>query len=326
MTNHLKRIENFKITNIRSICIVLVVLAHLIIIYNGSWDIYKSNRTSSLFMILCNFIYIFHMPLFFSVSGFLAHNSYKKTSSTLSFIKKKAIRLMIPFLIIGFLYMIPIRYLVKYPPFQAISPFKIVLNFLLGIDAGHLWFLPSLFIIFILHYILVKQCSSQRLLTIIVVFLSIVGYFAPTYIGSALTNLIWFHLGYLINYQHLEKKKGGDYLLMLCIIASLGVAFYALGYNCILLRYVAKYIASVAIILLIYSIIPNKKNKIMQFFALYSFGIYLFHSPLIYISFSFLPNIHPMLMLFINFVLFGSVAILLTKIIKKVGLKRVIGE
>ena len=60
--------------------------------------------------------------------------------------------------------------------------------------------------------------------------------------------------------------------------------------------------------------------------ASHSFGIYLFHSPLIYITFSKYPNLSPFFMIFINFVLFGGLSFLLTKIIRSSKLKWIVGE
>ena len=71
-----------------------------------------------------------------------------------------------------------------------------------------------------------------------------------------------------------------------------------------------------AIVLLLYYLVPNKENKVMSFFDKYSYGIYLFHSPLIYIAFTYAPNIEPWLMFVINFLGMGSVALLLSYIIK----------
>lgn len=84
--------------------------------------------------------------------------------------------------------------------------------------------------------------------------------------------------------------------------------------------------SAIIAILTIYSIIPNKNYKILEKLADYSFGIYLLHSPLIYLTFCFYPNIHPFLMVFINFIVFGTICTILVKFIKKTKIKFVIGE
>ena len=75
-------------------------------------------------------------------------------------------------------------------------------------------------------------------------------------------------------------------------------------------------IYSLAIVMILYYLVPNKENKVMSFFDKYSYGIYLFHSPLIYIAFTYAPNISPLLMFAINFIIMGSVALLLSHIVK----------
>ena len=55
-------------------------------------------------------------------------------------------------------------------------------------------------------------------------------------------------------------------------------------------------------------------------------GMFLFHSPLVYISFTYYPNINPILMILINFICFGFLSSLITELIRKTPLKVIIGE
>lgn len=55
-------------------------------------------------------------------------------------------------------------------------------------------------------------------------------------------------------------------------------------------------------------------------------GIYLFHSPLVYISFTYWANIAPMAMAAINLIGFGSVAYMLTNLIRATNMGWIIGE
>ena len=54
--------------------------------------------------------------------------------------------------------------------------------------------------------------------------------------------------------------------------------------------------------------------------------MYLFHSPLVYLTFKFLPNISPILMIIINFIVFGSISYIITYLIRKTKFKFIIGE
>lgn len=94
--------KNNKITNLRALAIMLVVLGHSIIIYKSGWNYYTTGQDCQLFNYVCLFIYLFHMPLFFSISGYLFIDSCtKKKISTI--LKNKFKRLIIPYLIIGIL-------------------------------------------------------------------------------------------------------------------------------------------------------------------------------------------------------------------------------
>ena len=80
------------------------------------------------------------------------------------------------------------------------------------------------------------------------------------------------------------------------------------------------------VLLLFYTIISHCTNTYLNEVSRRSYGIYLFHSPLIYITACLCPNINPWLMLFINFAVFGIIACLITVYISKSRLKFIIGE
>lgn len=84
------------------------------------------------------------MELFFSLSGFLFFYTTQKKFKIKSLLKKKTIRLLIPFLLIGLFYLIPIRFIANYPPYESTSLIRIIYSFLTVNDCGHLWFLPTL--------------------------------------------------------------------------------------------------------------------------------------------------------------------------------------
>ena len=52
----------------------------------------------------------------------------------------------------------------------------------------------------------------------------------------------------------------------------------------------------------------------------------LFHSPLIYITFSFFANASVLFVVLVNFVFFGGVALCITEVIRNRGLGLIIGE
>lgn len=115
-------------------------------------------------------VYSFHMPLFFFISGFLfcltMPSGRLKATSMGSFIKKKAIRLLIPFLFIN-----TIIFIVKSTFISDVTLMQhpVSLNLKSMIDAtffypmGFMWFLPALFSIFVIAFPLCKTLKTNNI-------------------------------------------------------------------------------------------------------------------------------------------------------------------
>ncbi len=87
--------RNNNVDILKGIGIVLVVIGHEI---KGLLNSNMLGPAEQLSMQIYDFIYIFHMPLFFFASGFLYYN-VKKDTSIFDFIKIKFASLYIPYLI-----------------------------------------------------------------------------------------------------------------------------------------------------------------------------------------------------------------------------------
>lgn len=79
-------------------------------------------------------------------------------------------------------------------------------------------------------------------------------------------------------------------------------------------------------ILTVYLVMPSKTVRMIQIIDRDSFGMYLFHSPLTYITYTFLVDAIPSIVVGINLLLFGCFSILLTEIIRRTRLNFIIGE
>ena len=90
---------------------------------------------------LSHFVYAFHMPLFFMLSG--AVLALKPLPSLGTLLKTKARRLLLPYLLYGFFFMFPLKLASGYYTPETVLP--AMGAFLLGGESGHLWFLPTLF-------------------------------------------------------------------------------------------------------------------------------------------------------------------------------------
>ena len=318
--------KNLKIENIRAIAIIIVVFGHSIILYSPSWGMYNTVNKVYLFEILKQIINVVQMPIFFSLSGYLFYKTISKDNNFLNFLKLKFNRLILPFIFTAIFWMIPMKKIINYSNYNDIGMFEILKLVLTGKDAGHLWYLPTLFLIFLIMYFLclfLKKRSffEDLLIFILLLLISIISNNLNTniYISSALFYSIYFYFGFcLFKYEDYIMNINKKIISLLLVF----LMFIPIFINNLYLNYIITMI----IILSLYIIVPNKTNKYISSISKNSFGIYLFHSPLVYITYSYFANANPLIVVFINFVIFGSLAFLITELLRKIKLKIFIGE
>lgn len=312
--------KNYLIQNLKALAIIIVVFGHSIIIYSSSGGFYKSLNKFPLLDNIKSLINIFQMPLFFSISGFLFAISYRKYNFT-KLIFNKIKRLIVPFFSTALLWMIPIKMLLGYKNYENASLFSILKMLLLNIDSGHLWYLPTLFIIFMIMYIFLKLFKNNVLLTIIVIVMSLFANYInnSSFFVLALKNLIYFYMGVRISTQKNELNLKN--IIILSVLITMGLIFYY--------RFNLKFLNifnAILIVKMLYILMSKKKIKMFDILADNSFGIYLLHSPLIYITFTYFPNISCYYIILINFFLFGSISLIMTDLINKTKLKFLLGN
>lgn len=317
--------KNYKIVNLRALAIILVVLGHSIIIYKDGWNFYNTDRNFQFFKYLDAFIYLFHMPLFFSISGYLFINKCKEKKLNI-IVNNKLKRIIIPYIIIGILWVYPIRIFSQYKIFSDHSLiYNIGVNIILGKDNGHLWFLPALFCMFIISYLLEKYIKNSKLKYLIIFIMFLSGHILNlSWISETLKYMVWFYLGDFLKQWSIESKMRYKKTISILFLTLIVIYFFTYNLNDYL-SIALKYMVCLTIIPLLYNMITCKKIKILDNISKYSFGIYLFHSPMIYITFRYFPNVNPLLMLFINFVFFGLIAYSITYLIDKSKFKFIIG-
>lgn len=150
-------------------------------------------------------IYLFHMPLFFLLSGYF----FSKSDSIKHFFLKKTKALICPFLvfyIVSFIYF----YLLN----NDLADFIGTTNYFLPSNNGTLWFLLSLYGIFVITfaidvYILSVVLKFMVILMIIVIgyIVSIKSFFLPLCLSQSFLGFIFFYLGYQIRKYNLLKNK-----------------------------------------------------------------------------------------------------------------------
>jgi fucose 4-O-acetylase-like acetyltransferase len=295
-------------------------------------------RAKQIFDRIVSSIYYFHMPMFAMISGMCYNFTLKKITSLNDVVSNKFYRLIIPFIFVSLFISIPIKYITGYYKGSE-NILEDILNgqILLGGNT-HLWFLVSLFEVFVLSYLIgkinLKDCKLYfAFLFLVAVFANkfnndwfgIVGtakllfffeigryYFSKienfTIINGyvIIIHVIFFNiLSQFLLSIHLEH--GGSLLLIPREIIAL--------YGCYILTVTSKWI--------------NQKGILHNFFTKLdkdSFGIYLFSDPFNYIILAIAcPLLHKkiftsndifILMTLTRFILTLLASILLNKLVR----------
>jgi len=250
---------------LKGIGVLLVIIGHLVD-YNSPLKIW---------------IYSFHMPLFFFISGFL----YKKNNKNLKlFIKKKFKSLLIPYFIFNIISLI-------FNPLY-ISNIDEVINGIFYIKSSvpwnsSLWFLPILFITNLLYYFIDHLSEKYKFISVLIILLT--GIFLcynniNLFFGLHIVpfSLIFFYIGYLFNkfdiINRVSKLEFNTYIFLFCIIMNVylslengRVNMSTNLYNNYLIFIIT---ALLGIFSFIYISIIIKKDKIIEMFGQYSLYVF----------------------------------------------------
>lgn len=268
---------------VRGLGIFLVVLGH-------SFPDDKFNN-NSFYAYMYKFIYSFHMPLFFIISGFFAYKIYNilNLSQYKNFIWNKIKRLLIPYFAVS-LIAIPIKLYMNIYAARPMEVKNLILDLIIypagngtvnhtGTPIQYFWFIYTLFFIFAAAPLLTKIPIKFALgITFILNILTPKGMYA-FYIWGVIHYLFYFYIGLYfkaIYDKYIEfkyKKPVIVFTLMLLIAMNLqqvSAKYYPL-YNLS-----TALIGSMLFINISYIIVNNKVGEIFKYIGKYSYDIYLF--------------------------------------------------
>ena len=267
---------------IRFLAIVAVVVGHSCYMSIGYTHYPLPDNVDSIYRSLifvnlrwlASFVYSFHMPLFFILSGAVFglsvfDNGVKKNIDFSRIIDKKIWRLILPYCFYGVLFMIPIKFMMGwYAPSSNIG--KEIFNFLIyGTRSGHLWFLFSLFSIFLIATILVSYFKLNSIFSVLGMLLTAIA-------------LTWFFGSKFPSVPHAsEISRIFSKLYLICFIVGLIFAYYLPLINSMVTRYKALLLS--VIIFVIYGV---SWNFLSHYPYKASFGLY--YATLVFLSFYFL--------------------------------------
>lgn len=171
-------------------------------------------------------IYSFHMPLFFMISGMLFPRRFIDKRL---YIYKKTVSLILPYLLFSMVNYVVLKVLHMGPP-----------NFILsGWGRNPLWFIPILYLIEVLHYFIVKGKSWEMLLSgSIIASLFVWKTHCNGWLPYSISELPWFYLCFLSGYLSKPKLMGIIQSnrnivipIILMSVQSLVLFFVVLPYN-----------------------------------------------------------------------------------------------
>lgn len=333
----MERNRSAQLGNIRALAIVLVVFGHSIILYSSSWNLYETAVSAPLLDLTKRIVDIPQMLLFFALSGYLFAFTHGKKRGILHLLKSKAKRLLVPYLGVGLCFLLPIRLAIGFPSYRGLTPAVLAEKFLTGGDVGHLWFLPGLFCTFLLCEGLLlmleripglRRCPEVGL-CVIALGLYLEGYrigFGYGPLLNAYNYLIWFSIGYFLNIHRELLRKVYAVPVVKWLLILLNAALIVWRVSGQPMRVLVSMTMQGLCVLNAFGAMPERSCGILEKIDRNSFGIYLFHSPLIYITFATMPNATPWVVVGLNFVVFGAVAYGLTEALRRSKLKFLIGE
>lgn len=201
----------------KGICIILVVLGHLVPVFN-------ENLT---------FVFCFRMPLYFCLSGLF----FKDYGGFKNLTVKKCNKILIPFIawyIIGY----GIYYLGRTITHSSIEAPYHIWDILISNDIYNIpiWFLLCLFWSNVLFAIIRMLAKSETAIGIGVLIVACAGWllsffdvFNFLYIGSAMSCLPFFYMGYALKRTQIlypSQSKKVDFVIMcFCLIIASLIAF-----------------------------------------------------------------------------------------------------
>ena len=240
---------------------------------------------------LSGWVYSFHMPLFFILSG----ACYEATGGCSHYnnnidklVVKKTKSLIVPLLLIAVLYMIPLKRLVGF--YDNTTAFQSIQFLLSGTNAyGHLWFLLTLFWVFILFFLLEKSIGQFSIFLCLLItilmecfstyFYGKISFLDKYYWVIAVRNLKYFAIGYYFNKKRkIFEKYNSTIMCAICMILSIVNSFYPfMDTIC------SALITSLGFYYLAVQISHSRlliENALYKQLLSCNFYIYLFHDPL----------------------------------------------
>ena len=221
------------------------------------------------------YIYLFHMPLFFLISGFCWNTEKNRQLCFAPFFTKKFRSYIIPYLKVSLICLLLIQIPHNFAAFGLSNGFiESIYKYLFGIFiysrgtiewlpmCSPLWFLTCLFSAEIVFYFIMKQSSHQKFCIVVCMgiigyLMSLVGKVFPYNIDTAMTSIPFLYAGMLLRkHDAICLNVKNLYLLIPISIIVLvwgvkGVDFDGNSYDNIAMMYIESCVICVTILIII---------------------------------------------------------------------------
>ena len=264
-------------------------------------------------------------------------------------ITDKAKKLLIPFIVVTLLFSAPLKLISGYYNYSDNLIKDIFVGQVMIQGNTHLWFLPTLFVIFIIIYSVEKYIRLNRGIILIGMFaVSYVSMIMPVMImKNSMYYIFWFYVGYCFEGIRKNANKIADkrpFLLLICGAVFLAVAVLQSKipvysgsdiYDIIkrILEYVNAFLGCLFIYLLSYLLSKTRITERNLFMVIRSntLGLYLYSDTWNYIILSiavgqfgsavFVTNVGAAMLFFSRIILSFTFALVISILLKKMKVK-----
>lgn len=242
-----------------------------------------------------DFIYMFHMPLFFFIAGFLfKYSSDLNCKKYSTFIKDKCIRFLTPYVVLSLVGIIPKLLISGFVNDNVEFSFiYIVRTLFCPRDSvwGHFWFLPTILIIYTFSYLILKAYKNKAVFITLLLISLLLAIF-PIQINWLAINdicklLIYFCIGILVKEAVLNNKNTllridiSIYGICISVILFVILKFFGISYNHWIYN-LSNIIIAILInyALMSFSVLIEKKgSKMLDYLDGKTFSIYIISWP-----------------------------------------------
>ncbi len=300
---------------LRFVLTILVIIGHCSYYqikteFGGiDYTVYADNNLIlyNVFGKIVKLIYLFHMPCYIALSGALFHYSCThKRKSIDDIMLSRFKRLLIPFLLVTFFYSVPIKYISGYWANSSNTVKDILVGQVLLQGNSHLWFLPTLFFVLIITYVLLYNFKLNIYVYLFVAFaMHIVSYIIPIhFLKYIFQYMLWFGIGYWFDIKRtaVNKSTSKKTILLDLLFFILSASVIVVNDSNILhinliMKIIAAITGSYMLYCFSYYLSTGKivQNRIYRVILDNSLGLYLYSDPINYF------------ILYASLILFGSV-------------------